>query len=428
MKTRRQRRRIWYLVALLVLAVVVPVCAEDEPETVTLQYFTWSGGVAGQYIQEDWIDEFEKLYPHIKIEYSATSFSDFWNKLPTMIASGISPDLIHMSVGYVYDYAEMGLLYNLQPWFDRDLNADDFFMEPAAAVRYPYMHDGDLYAIPFGFVTTVLFYNRNHFDTAGVGYPDATWTWEDVRAAAGKLTRDTTGDGANDIWGFHASYGYSNFDLVIHSFGGATLNDDFTEVLLDQPEAIAAIEFWQGLIWQDGVAPDPATSSSVSFGRGNLSMSLELTTNIPELRRVADFDWDIAMTPAGPVQRVVRLWPDSFAIPITSKHPEEAWEFIKFVIQRTEMDRYNGPGKIPFLKEAATSPDWMEYDMTPNKQVILDSIPYGQPLEFRPKWGEWQARRNSEVRPAFENKIPVATALKNAANAIRATLGLPLVP
>ena len=92
--------------------------------------------------------------------------------------------------------------------------------------------------------------------------------------------------------------------------------------------------------------------------------------NISDLsgfRETATFDWDVALMPAGPAGRVVRLWPDSFAISATSQHVEEAWAYIKFVITQTKMDRYSGARKVPVYRELATSPEWLEEDRGPTR-------------------------------------------------------------
>lgn len=122
------------LVAALLLALPAASSAQEQ---VTLHYFTWATGSGSVQIQEDWIEPFQEKFPHIKIEHEAVGFAEFWEKLPVYIATGNAPDIIHMSVGYVYDFADLGLLLNLQPYFDRDLNPDDFFMEPFKAMRYP---------------------------------------------------------------------------------------------------------------------------------------------------------------------------------------------------------------------------------------------------------------------------------------------------
>jgi len=183
-------RSVMAVVAVFALAMLLPAsaAAQEQPEPVTLRYFTWAGGTAAQYIREDFIEPFQELYPHITIEYEAVGFGEFFDKLITYYVSGNAPDLMHMSVGYVYDYADMGILLNLQPLFDRDLNEDDFFMEPFKAMRYPSMETGDLYGIPFAFVMSTFYYNKSLFDQMGVAYPDDTWTWETVRSVGERLT------------------------------------------------------------------------------------------------------------------------------------------------------------------------------------------------------------------------------------------------
>ena len=48
----------------------------------------------------------------------------------------------------------------------------------------------------------ILYYNKDLFDKAGVAYPTNDWTWNDMLAAAKKLTLDTNKDGKIDQWGF----------------------------------------------------------------------------------------------------------------------------------------------------------------------------------------------------------------------------------
>ena len=61
---------------------------------------------------------------------------------------------------------------------------------------------GKVYGIPRDFDTIALFYNKGLFDSAGVEYPTADWTWDDLRAAAEKLA---TEDGSQ--WGYVSSLG-----------------------------------------------------------------------------------------------------------------------------------------------------------------------------------------------------------------------------
>lgn len=403
-----------FLVSLLMLAT--PIYAnESSDEVIELYYFTWATGASTTYIQEDLIEPFEALHPNIKIVHEAVPGGEFWDKLPVMIASGRAPDLIHMSVGYIHEYAKRGLIENLQPYFDRDLNEDDFFMEPFKAVRYPYMEDGDIYAMPYSFMVTALFYNKDMFDEAGVQYPDSTWTWDDLRAAARRLTMDKDGDGVPDQYGFVINPHYESFDPLVRSFGGRMISEDLTTVTFASPEGIAATQFVTDMIQED--------RSTIRGGRGdfvNRRVAMWIAGMYAiDLGDQVSFDWDVALMPIGPAGRVVRLWPDSFAIPTDAKHKEAAWEFIKYVVTRNEMDRYIGSRKIPIYKELATSLEWLEIDKAPNKWIFIESIPYGDPLEFRPAWSEWEPARWSALTPAMDGRESVANAVIKASEAMQ---------
>jgi len=405
----------------LILCILVATGVGLAKEKVNLHYFTWATGGAADQIREDFIEPFEELNPHISIEYEAISFGQFFDKLVTYHAGGTAPDLMHMSVGYVYDYAKNGMLLNLQPYFDRDLEPSDFFMEPMMATRYPTMRESDdLYAIPFAFVLSTMFYNKTMFDDLGLGYPEKNWSWYDVRNVGKKLVRDITGDGQPDQWGFHVNEDYKVFDPILHSFGGRTLDEEFNVALLE-PKSLEAARFMVNLIFEDQVAPPTNVigSASAGFREGKIAMILDNISNISGFRTSCGFDWEAALIPTGPEKRVVRLWPDSFAISSQSKHPEEAWSYIKFVITQRKMDRYSGERKVPIYKPLALSKDWLQPDQKPNKMVFIESTLFGDPLEFRPRWGEWNGARGSALRPAFQGQLPIEHAMQNAANAIR---------
>jgi len=74
----------------------------------------------------------------------------------------------------------------------------------------------------------------------------------------------------------------------------------------------------------------------------------------------AKFRVGVAPFPAGPSRRVTLATTDGFGIYAGTKHPEEAWEFLKFLISKEyglAMARTN------FLQPARSSlvPDWVNY-------------------------------------------------------------------
>lgn len=417
------RKQLLAVVSMLFVVAVLYVPVMAEQEEITLHYLTWATS-GEEWIREDTIEPFQELYPHIKIEFEAVPFSEYLDKLIVYHLSGNPPDLVHMSVGHLYDLAHSGVLTNLQEWFDRDLNPDDFFMEPMAAVRYPDMNDGDLHAIPFGFVLTALYYNKDMLDEAGLTYPDETWTWDTVKEIAPKLSRDRSGDGRYDQWGFWTRPRYDELDVVVHSFGGSMLSDDLRTVTFDSPEGIDATRFLIDLMWQDRAAPTPQESRGMGnlLSRGHVAMSMATINSISTMREHAGFDWDVTLVPEGPEKRVVRLWPDSYAIPALAKNKEAAWEYIKFAIQQEEMDRYSGERKVPINRNRAVSAEWLEADKTPDKMKFIEAIAYGEPLEFRPAWDSWLSARERYLQEAWNGQKDPGIAVKQASDAMQAAI------
>lgn len=417
------RRRAIVIQVIVMLFLVTAFAAGQEQEKISLHYLTWAT-TGEEMIREDTIEPFQELYPHIEFEYEAISgLNNFLDKLITYQLSGNVPDLIHVSVGHLYDLADMGLLHNLQPWFDRDLNPDDFFMEVTDAVRYP-TQDGDLYAMPFSFIVTPLYYNQTMFDEAGVAPPTYDWTWDNLRDAARRFARDSQGDGLLERWGFWSRNRYDQYDTVVHSFGGRLLSDDYRTAMLYSPEALDATNFMINLMWQDGAAPTPQEERGQGnlLSRGRVAMAIAQINDISTMREHADFDWGVSVLPAGPAQRVVRLWPDSYGIPADAKNKEAAWEYIKFAVQQETMDRYSGERKVPINRRLATSPEWLERDKEPDKMVFIESILYGQPLEFGPAWSAWNNAKTQHLAEAWAGNQDPGIALQLATEAMQREL------
>ncbi len=70
--------------------------------------------------------------------------------------------------------------------------------------------------------TIALWYNKTLFDEAGISYPDETWTWDTLKDAAKKLTKDD-GSQYGFCAGLHNQEGYYNF---VYQNGGEIITDD----------------------------------------------------------------------------------------------------------------------------------------------------------------------------------------------------------
>lgn len=408
------------LVVLLALAILsgTLLCAIAEETVLTL--WGWQGELEDAWLNH-LVADFEAEHPGVKVELDLAPWGQYWQKVQTSMASNTLPDLMIMSVAYVDIYAANGALVNIADLIDRDINEDDYFESGLKTVRWPDVETGDEYAFPWNVVGNCLYYNKTLFDEAGVEYPNDDWTWDDLRAAAEKLTNNT-GDMETTTYGFAVTNGYDRLDSLIYAWGGEIVSPDLKACNVNSPEAAAALEFQRQFI-VDGISPEVTTDDS--FASGRVAMQISGAWSLEAYGGTTAFEWDVAKLPCGPTgKRFTRAWSDSIAISSSSTHVEEAWEFIKFMVGEKGQTIENLSGtRIPILKSAALSDGWLQPGTVPmSKQLLVDSIGESSPLVFRGSWGEWNALWESETYLALTGEKPIEQALDDAQVAIQEVL------
>ncbi len=373
--------------------------AADEP--IVLEYWMWDPNFAEQ--EQAMIDEYEKLHPNVTVNLTALDPKSYWTKLAAMAASKQMPDVFNMHPNSVEDFVDQGALLDLTEMVKNDFKKDDYFwsvMESSFAVNDKY------YAVPFAWVGSLMYYNKDMFDKYGVAYPSEGWDWDEFLEKAQALTQDTDGDGKTDQWGGLVFSRYAAYDGWILQNDGDYLN---REKLTWEPDANAkeTIEFLYDLANKYKVIPHPKDydldkkKNKLMFQQEQAAMITEGSWNIKFMREdmEAEFDWDVAYFPRGPhwKEDTMHAWADGITIPATSKNPEAAWDFIKYVLQRPAADYY--PGKVPFYKAEAYSDEWDIFKSTgkppEHKPIILS---YGENAKhfYTKYWKFWRGYASAE--------------------------------
>jgi multiple sugar transport system substrate-binding protein len=424
------------LVALLsVLVLLLTACAPVAPSgqgagtaadsATTLKLMCWSGAIAAQeLVVNDLIPNFQKQNPNIIIQYEEMPWPEYWTKIAALAASGAMPDIYCNSVAYLWDHANKNMSANIQSLFDRDLKGDDYFMELTAVERYPDAK-GDLYGFPFRWVDGALFYNKKLFDEAGVEYPNENWSYEDVLAAAQKLTKDTDNDGEPDQWGLLASMNHIMLDSIIKSNGGQVLDDSYSKCMLTEEKALAGIQWIADLVLTHKISPSPTVVQGFAqgiFPSGKVAMQIDGSYMTVPFKDIKDFEWDVNWQPQGAEGRVVYGGPDSLSISKNTPHLEEAWAFMKYMVSPEVQGRGDliGLGSLPILKNAAASDSWVKAAGQPaNAKIFADSGPFVEGADFGSQWIEWRATiMNSELEQALLGTRSVEESAAAACKAI----------
>lgn len=344
-------------------------------EVVTLQ-IAWeqTANDMGQFVTGQARDLFEQRFPQIKLEFIPQG--NTVEKLTAAFAAGVPPDVIHAPVAQYPRFAAAGMLQPIDPFVARDQSFDKDDFEPV--MWNAFVLNGKTWAIPREGGPTVLYYNRQAFDAAGVPYPADEWTWDDWRAAALKLTR-RSGDETVQ-YGMHAP----NWEVWVWGAGGDILNAEMTRCVMDSPQAIAGLQEMQDVIWRWRVAPSPAELSGTT--PISLFMAGRLAT-FPGLRSAANTAGfvqphvGLSLLPRGPAGRAYGFPGNGIAIAAPTRYPLAAWEMAKFYTS-TEFQKLHyklGIGGVVARNSTARSSEY------------LDSV-------FPRQWNEYFMKGRSAMR------------------------------
>ncbi|MEN6572292.1 MAG: sugar ABC transporter substrate-binding protein [Anaerolineaceae bacterium] len=364
------------------------------------------------------VDDFNKANPGITVKVDVSDWDSYWTKLNTLIAGGTPPDVFAMDAPLFLDWQSRGALLNLQSYIDANPGfLDGFYPQTLTAYKTA---DG-YYGLPRDFQSIVLFYNKDMFDAAKVAYPTADWTYDDLLAAAKKLTLDKNGDGKTDQYGIWTD----TWDMelfwseAIWAYGGDIISADHTKTLIGEP---AAREAWAYIdsLYKEGVMPTPTTSGEYGadlFQSGMAAMTTIGHWAVPGYVG-AGLNFDVAPMPKGPKGQATSVNSAGFVISKDSKNPDAAFKFIQFATSEAGQKRLAELGfAIPVLKSVAESDAYLKQAGTLNQQVFLDSIAFAHVKPVFKGYEEWAGVVGDGLTPVFDGEAELNPTLDEVVKA-----------
>jgi len=282
----------------MVFAIAMPAGAEGENVTINL---TYPGGQEEFVMFQETIDSHARDLDGITVNVIHIPPGEYWNKVTTMFAGGSAPDLTFMSEPFP-QFASKGQLLPIEETLTSmgKFNRGDWY--PTGLDFFTY--DGVLYGLPKDLNVYYTYYNADLFEAAGLATPkelaaEGKWNRDAFREAANALTiRD--GDKITQFGAAFPGFGDWWFSAWIFSGNGKYLNDDRTECLLNQPEAVNTFKWWMELALEDKVTPLPNTPSDaltgISFQTGKIALEISGSWMNPA-NMANEFNWDVAPMP-----------------------------------------------------------------------------------------------------------------------------------
>lgn len=291
--------RITAAVLALVLFLALAGCgAPDGKAHLTFQI--WD--VAQRDGMQAMCDAYTAQHPEVEIEVQVTSWGEYWTKLEAAGESNTMPDIFWMHTDQILYYADFGILADVTDLYAGE--APSFWAEHYSDISIGNASgsDGRMYGVPKDRDNVVLVYNKEMFDAAGVAYPTADWTWDDMADASQKIY-DATGK-----YGYMAyndeQLGYWNF---VYQNGGYILDPETNiRAGYTQPATAEAIKYYVN-IQKNNWCPDQTffaeTSPGTAFFSEMGAMFYEGSWNLlSELKNYPNMvgKWDIAPLPKCP--------------------------------------------------------------------------------------------------------------------------------
>jgi multiple sugar transport system substrate-binding protein len=383
---------------LLVLAVIfsllLTACGGSTPanQKADITMMMW-GDPAELEVWNKIVEDFHAADPNITVKVDVSDWDSYWTKLKTLLSAGTPPDVFAMDAPLYLDYQSRGVLLNLQPYLDKN---PDMLKGVYPQTLEAYKTSDGMFGLPRDFQTIALFYNKDMFDAAGVDYPTADWTYDDLRNAAKQLTKDSNGDGKIDQFGY--SLDLWDFEPgmseIIWAYGGDLISADHTKTLVGEPKARQAFQFLHDMMFIDKSIPDPNTVGEYgddAFLAGVAAMTAIGHWVVPGYAEV-NFKWDVAPMPKGPAGQATSVNSAGFVVAKDSKSPDAAFEFLKYVLSEPAQKRLAELGfACPVLQSVAESDAFLKQSTPIDHKVFLDSLEFAHMKPVFKGYDEWSS-------------------------------------
>jgi multiple sugar transport system substrate-binding protein len=418
------------------LVLLPPRVASLEGDVITMT--VWGQPFEDRLFLDRYARGFEEVEPEVTVDYQR--HSDLEAKYNTWFAKGYGPEVMRLRITTYHQMVARGMLEPLDRYIADPASG---LSEAEMAAFPPQLLDalrvnGKLYALPEDTAQYGLYYNRDIFDEynrehpeARIDYPDGSWTWEQFRDAAKKLTKRNAA-GAVTVSGFDVVIWEWPFMQFFLQAGGELWSPDGLTTLVNSDAGVEALTFLAALVrdgsWKPYFSQMGGLGPNDRFQNGQVAMYLDGSWMVPAFELNAPkLDFAVAPPPSHTSRRNMGgsvLWGVSAQAP----RKDLGWKMVRWLVQEPQAAAYwdtlrvappahlgvinsrafretqgiadlSRPGKfvVPPMPEAnyPLRAAWMAELMTPEKST-------GAARAYIPA-GLYQARLEEEIRELFRD-------------------------
>ena len=344
---------------LLVLGIMFSACGSTSSTTfgnasgpTTIQLFFHSGQGPERDALNATLKAFSDRNPGITVEAVQLPEGRYTDQVNIAALAHSLPCLLDFDGPTLYNYAWSGYLIPLDKYVSPEMKAD--FL-PSIIKQGTYNHH--LYSLGQFDSGLGIYANKQYLSEARVRIPTINnpWTLTEFNDILAKL-KNVPGvqyplDLQMSTSGEWFTYGFSPF---VESFGGDLMNRSNYQSasgVLNGPDAVAAMTWFQGLFKHGYSNPKPASNADFTSGKSALSWTghwfyLDYSNVLGD---------NLLVLPAPNLGKGAKTGMGSWNWGITSscKTPDAAWKVLNFILSPKEIARMtNANGAVPARKSA----------------------------------------------------------------------------
>lgn len=367
----------------------------SSDEKVNLRFVSWQ--TAYKDLDKKVAEEYAKEHPNVSVTfdyYGDMTAPEYYKKVDLMVMGGEEMDILMASAYPEHaQRAGSGAYLPLEEFFEKE------GVKPEDEYSIVQKVNGKMYGIPGDLKSWFVMINKNYLDEAGLPVPDLNWTWDDYREYAKKLTK---GEGADKRYGsyFHTNGHFDYMGMWSNYPDNPMFNADMTAVNFDDPMFKEWLQFRYDLeqVDKSQVSYSDVTSMNMNyrdkFFKGEIAMLPMGNWMVPELddqdKYPHDFVTTFAPMPAWKDAEPGTAYTESlfYSISKTSKHPQEAYDFIRFYttegmrIRGISVSAEKGIDKMEFMRMQVDDPKYVDVEALEKvmnnpdwKDLIYDNVP-----------------------------------------------------
>jgi len=262
-----------------VLSILLAVLLSMLPMVVygktVIDFWNLFTGPDGQ-VMEELVKEFNTSQDEIEVRMQILPWGDpYYNKLLLSIQTGTAPDVAICHSWNLLVFAKYDRLFPLSPRTleKGGVNKGDFLEYPLAAGKYK----GVTYGLPLDLLTLGIYYNVDHFKSAGIDPSKVILNRENFIDAAKKLqVKDDKGEIIR--WGFAPISGdlWRYWYSLLYQFNGTFLTKDGSKSAFNTESGVKALQFFVDL-QNANLIPPTAIDAATAFRTGKCSMTISGT-------------------------------------------------------------------------------------------------------------------------------------------------------